>query len=374
MCLCRPSGFGSKLMRGLGMAVRVIPLMTCCTVAWAQTESTLPRTLLKDESEADQQFFEAKQKAGEQKWVEALRLFERAWNLKPSYDIAGNLGQVALKLGLYTKAATYLDQCLHLFPATGSTAQRSQVESLFREASAHVAAAHFMLISNSGDLVLDRVVELGSARDPLGTVYVNPGTHIVQIRQDGKVVVEQSFLAVANASQQVHVGIAENPTPASPPQPGADSAAATSVGSRPSGSSSDGEARSAVPIILGASFSAASFIAAAALLNSAKNSMDQSDALKHQISPNNQSSTCRDNTSADCKQLIDALERADRRYNWSHVTLGVGAVSLVATLVYGFWPVKRSHSLMKSSAGDQRLPIEIQATPGSGMFTLRATF
>src|SRR5512142_1401088 len=117
--------------------------------AFAQTP-VVPRSLSGQESMADQDFFEGKAKAREQKWDEALLLFERSWQLKPSYDSAGNLGQVALRLGLYTKAATYLDRCLHLFPASGSKNQRAQIEALFREAAAHVATVHFSVGSPSG--------------------------------------------------------------------------------------------------------------------------------------------------------------------------------------------------------------------------------
>jgi hypothetical protein len=349
------------------MTLRVIPLVTWCTIAWAQTESTLPRPLLKEESEADHDFFEAKQKATDEKWVEALRLFERAWNLKPSYDIAGNLGQVALKLGLYTKAATYLDRCLHLFPATGSGAQRSQVESLFREASIHVAAVHVTPASSSGELVLDRVVELGSARDPVGTVYMNPGTHIVQIRENGKVVVEQSFLAVANASQQVHVGPVGDSTNASRPQTGA-SSGVESIASQPSDSGRASESRSLIPIVVGASISAASFIAAGALLSSAHNAVEDANHLRNQVT------VCTGNANPDqCKQLLDTLRRADSRTNWGYAMLGVGGVSLAATLVYGLWPLSHGHS-GKAGALHKHAPVDIQASPANVLVTLSAKF
>ena len=361
---------GSRPIAGLRMTLRVIVLMTCCTIAWAQNELTLPRPLLKEESEADHQFFEAKQKAAEQKWSEALRLFERAWNLKPSYDIAGNLGQVALKLGLYTKAATYLDRCLHLFPATGSSAQRSQVESLFRDASMHVAAVHFRLASGSGELVLDRVVELGSARDPVGTVYVNPGTHIVQVRQGGQVIVEQSFLAVANASQQVHVGTLDESTHSLTPQASRASAGVDSVATGTSESRRASQSRSAVPIVIGAGVSVASFIAAGALLSSAHHSVDHSNDLMSQIPNKN----CTGNANPDlCQQLLDAQKRADSRFNWGYAMLGVGGVSLAATIVYGLWPASRSR---RDSGGtlDRQVPVDIQVASGRGIVTLKANF
>ncbi len=242
--------------------------------ASAQPAPNNLRPSVDTEAKADQLFFEAKQQAAEQKWQEAMRLLESAWQLKPSYDIAGNLGQVALTLGLYTKAATYLDRCLRMFPATGSVAQRTQVEALFREASAHVATVHIKPVATSGTLVLDRVVELGKARDPQGVVYMMPGTHIVQVRQGQTVVCEQSFLAVANASQDVHVGVADSmPSAASTIQSPLVSTGAPGENRLAAAGSAT---RSAVPIALGLGVSAASFFAASVLLHAAGKSVQQS--------------------------------------------------------------------------------------------------
>ena len=71
--------------------------------AWAQPKAVVAPISSNDESLADRYFFEAKARAAEQNWEEAYQLLEKAWELKPSHDIAGNLGQVALKLGRYKK-------------------------------------------------------------------------------------------------------------------------------------------------------------------------------------------------------------------------------------------------------------------------------
>ena len=365
---------GSRLVVGLRTTVRVIPLMACCRFAWGQAESTLPRPLLKQESEADRAFFEAKQKAAEQKWAESLRLFERAYNLKPSYDIAGNLGQVALKLELYAKAATYLDRCLHWFPATGSTTQRSQVEGLFREASIHVAAVRFRSSSSSGELVLDRMIELGSVRGPVATVYVNPGTHVIQVRQGGRVVVERSFLAVANVSQQVNVGIGDSATDASHFQTGTGSAGANSVGVRVPDSGEASGTRGVLPIVAGAGISLASFVAAGALLHSA--STKKRDAYDYQSkipkSTDPAHGPCLEQANAkQCGELRDAWVRVDKRYNWGYAMLGVGGVSLAATLAYGWWALNHSQP-GNVAALDRQMPFEIRVTPRELM--LRAAF
>lgn len=322
------------------------------------------------ESEADTVFFEGKEKAREHKWEEALLLFEHSWQLKPSYDCAGNLGQVALKLGLYAKAATYLDRCLHMFPATGSRTQRTQIESLFREASTYVATVRFTVVGETGELVLDRSMELGAARNSLGAVYVNPGTHILQLLHGKEVIAEQSFLAVANAALQVQIGVSRETEPK--PAANTEFARASSTSTQVPASSARGEheTRSIVPIYVGAGISVASFIAAGALLSSAKSHMN--DAYVLQVQSGGGSNACSNSNAAPCGQLRETLLQADRRYNWSYAMFGVGGTSLVATVTYALWPMFGGNAA--SGGLDRRARVELYTTPGAVTCTLNGLF
>jgi len=350
------------------MKIRIIlfiaRLMTCTSIAQAQINPSAPREMNQQESEADVLFFEGKAKAREQKWDEAQLLFERSWHLKPSYDCAGNLGQVALKLGLYTKAATYLDRCLHMFPATGSRTQRVQIEALFREASTHVATVHFTVAGDSGEIVLDRSIELGMSRGSLGAVYVNPGTHILQLLHGKQVIAEQSFLAVANASFQVQIGapqeIEHSTAPASDTEHARTGATARPVAAPLAGS--ERETRSMVPVYVGAGISVASFIAAGALLSSAKSHMNDAYALPLQ------SGSCLNGANAVlCSQLHEDLAQADRRYNWGYAMFGLGSASLVATVTYALWPLFGG-SVASGRVLDRRARIELNASPATATF------
>jgi tetratricopeptide (TPR) repeat protein len=366
----------------LRLILFIVPLLTCTRIAQGQINSSSPREMNRQESEADALFFEGKEKAREQKWDEALLLFERSWQLKPSYDCAGNLGQVALKLGLYTKAATYLDRCLHMFPATGSKTQRDQIESLFREASTHVATVHFSVAGSSGELVLDRSIELGTARGPLGAaVYVNPGTHILQLLHAKQVTAEQSFLAVANASFQVQIGAQQETertasapvAAASDPEPAGPSATASPVAAP--FSASERGTRSLVPVYVGATISVASFIAAGALLSSAKSHMNDAYALQRQSGSalNTCSNGANAANAASCGQLHNALAQADRRYNGSYALFGLGGVSLAATVAYALWPVSGADAASNQSLV-RHSRVELHASPGIATFTYDAQF
>jgi len=344
-------------------------------VGLAQSNSD-SKPLSEQESEADQKFFEGKAKARDQKWVEALLLFERSWQLKPSYDSAGNLGQVALKLGLYTKAATYLDRCLSMFPASGSKAQRLRIEGLFREALTQVATIHFAVATDVGELVLDRVTELGPANRPPGAVYVNPGTHIIQLRQGRRVIAEQSFLAVASASQRVQITLASEPEPTlgRSTQPPSNSRSGESEPSSPSGAGQQ-RGRSLVPIIVGATLGAGSLLAASILLDSANDEMGHAEAIRSQLQAGDRTDrACLDAANSEaCRRLHETLVGADRRYNWSYVLFGVGGASALATLTYAVLPLLRSRATAAHSIGAPA-SLDVRAAQGAVNLTYQGQF
>ena len=319
-----------------------------------------------NESSADRYFFEAKAKAAEKKWVEALALFERAWELKPSHDIAGNLGQVALKLGRYKKAATFLERCLRLFPPTGNAEQRIQIQALFESARLHVAVARLHADAQPGELVLDRVVVLGPVGAQAEPVFVDPGTHVVQIRRDGKIVGERSFVAVANATHDVNIGLGPSSTQVAERNPNALPAVGhPAAAERPPDDEKSG--RSVVPIVIGASVSVAGFVSSALLLSAAHSEASKANGLMRQI-PKGCPSTVND---AECTALHEANARADTRYNWGYAMLGVGAAALLTTAGYVLWPRATSD---RSSARQSRGSFGFEYVPGRGSLTWLTRF
>jgi len=327
---------------------------------------------------ADRYFFEAKAKAAQKQWTEALVLLEKAWELKPSHDIAGNLGQVALKLGRYKKACVFLDRCLRLFPPTGNAEQRVQIQTLFESARAHVAEVKILVEPQPGELVIDRATVVGPAATPSEPVFVDPGTHVLQIRRDGHVVAETSFLAVANASHDIMVSMGK-----SSPQGPAASANASGAVNVPATStedtgSSDGflHGRSGWPVVVGTTVFVAGFVSAGLLLHAASDEVDSANQLKGEIRSTNSGNTdgrCPQVAPAACAELVAANQRADTRYNWGYAMLGLGGASLVATATYIFWP--SSHSNGRRGSNNSRVPsVGFDVQQQSGRVSLSVQF
>jgi len=305
---------------------------------------------------ADRYFFEAKARADQKQWVEALGLLERAWEIKPSHDIAGNLGQVALKLGRYKKATTFLERCLRLFPPTGSAEQRSRIQTLFETARAHVAEVRIVVVPQPGELVIDRVTLLGAVAVPAEPLFVDPGTHIIQIRLNGQVIAESSFLALANASHDVNIPSSDGrttgsdvrvPNRTSNTENTADSSA-RAVADAPSDSHVGWlGGRNSWPVLVGTTVSVAGFVSAGLLIDAANGRVGTANRLSGSIRP----SSCGAGTQhpSECQALRDANASADARYNWGYAMLGVGSASLLATLGYVLWPSSSSKSAEASS-------------------------
>jgi len=279
-----------------------------------------------DESLADRYFFEAKARAAEQNWGEAYQLLEKAWELKPSHDIAGNLGQVALKLGRYKKAATFLDRCLRLFPPTGKAEQRTQIQALFESARSHVAAIRLHIVPQPGEMILDRVEVLGAASEQLEPIFVDPGTHVAQIRRDGQIVADQTFLAVSNAVQDVTLAQVD----------ASNASIRSSAPVLESGAQSSAQAqRSKLPVLIGATFAVGGFVSAAVLIHTANNRVATANSMSDS---HTNKAFCLNQNSEECQNLRDANRSADMQYNWGHAMLGVGAAALLATGAYVLWP------------------------------------
>jgi hypothetical protein len=230
--------------------------------------------------------------------------------------------------------------------------------------------------SGHGALVLDRTIELGPADAPLGAVFVNPGTHVVQLRNGEQPIAEQSFLAVAGASQQVQIGEPiEDRTRNLRASAGAnkDENHASDLPKPFDGGASQPHARSVVPLFVGAGVSLGSFIVAGVLLNSANNHLNDAHALQSTLNTAGADGAClRSENAVACQQLHSALQSSDRRFNWSYAMFGLGGASLLATVTYALWPIFGGDS--SKHVSNELQSIGIHASADTASVTWRGQF
>jgi tetratricopeptide (TPR) repeat protein len=144
---------------------------------------------------------------------EAYETYKAAWNLRKAYEIAGNLGNVALELGRPREAAEYFAYSRSLFPEQGSPEKLAVIEAGLAEARSQVATVR-VEVRRSGNAddggIADAEVlgdERGVRRAPLGReLFLDPGQYTLRARllgyADGERVIQAKKGATSKATAE----------------------------------------------------------------------------------------------------------------------------------------------------------------------------
>lgn len=119
---------------------------------------------------------------------QAWDLLTRAWhrNGKQSFDIAGNMGLVALKQGRMTLAAEYLSTALQKFPISHDPNARRSLQEKLAQARQHVAVVLVRVDPPAAEVVVN------GQRYPMdrierGELFLPPGKVVIEAQADGYV-------------------------------------------------------------------------------------------------------------------------------------------------------------------------------------------
>ena len=141
----------------------------------------------------------------------AYEAYKAAWALQKSYDIAGNLGNVELKLGKNRDAAEHLSFALDNFPPTGEPDQQKAVAKKLAEALQEVGRVRVRVLA--GDASVEgasiRVNGAPVGTTPAGsTLFVNPGQTVVEASlagyEDARAQIQVSKGSEQQVSLQLH--------------------------------------------------------------------------------------------------------------------------------------------------------------------------
>jgi hypothetical protein len=131
---------------------------------------------------------------------EAYQAYRGAWELKQSYDIAANLANTELLLGMKREAAEHFAACLWTFAATGSKAQQEVVKKQFEEARKDIGALAVKVSVDGAEVFVDGK---SMGRAPLKIeVFVEPGARTVEAKLSGYEPTKQVVQAVKGAATQ----------------------------------------------------------------------------------------------------------------------------------------------------------------------------
>lgn len=154
-----------------------------------------------ENARADEYFRQGKAFVKEDRWEDARRAYLAGYEIKRGYDIAGNLGNVELELGLARDAAEHLAYCIKSFPATGTASQLAYVKGRFEEARQKVNALSIQVNVDGAEVFVDG---RSIGRSPFADdVYVEPGARTLEVKLTGFTHAKRSIQAVKGSWQSV---------------------------------------------------------------------------------------------------------------------------------------------------------------------------
>jgi len=274
------------------------------------------------------------------KWDEAYQAFWRAFDLKKTYDIAGNLGDVELIVGKPRDAAEHLEFSLREWPAGQQAARKRTMERL-EAAKQEVGTLHVEVDTDGCEISVNGTsVGTSPIKQPL---FVVPGAVTVEAKHGDKHVQrtiafdkgqERTLtleLTSAEGSSTVSDPVTPPKTDPGPPVPlGPDDGTKDATPGSGSNLKTIGLITSGAVALVGAGVGVGFLMAA----NSAS---DDVDALKADSTKQVGTNGCNNQPSATvCVDLADANKRAKRNTTIStigFVGAGVGVAGLVTFLL-----------------------------------------
>jgi hypothetical protein len=139
------------------------------------------------------------------KLAEAEAVYLEAWKLKKSFDVAGNLGGLEADLKKWRQAAEFLSFAIREFPAGGKPGLRDALLKRLGEVRAQVGALRITVNRPGAEVFVDGT-SIGLA--PLSDdVYVQPGSHLVEVRMEGATPAQAQVSCAAGQAQAVPISV-----------------------------------------------------------------------------------------------------------------------------------------------------------------------
>jgi tetratricopeptide (TPR) repeat protein len=309
------------------------------------------------EKSTDQQVIELFDKGAahfqKAQWDQAEVAFQSAWDLKKSYDIAGNLGEVELKLGQTTEAATHLSYSLRHFPATGKEANRQRLQQLFEQARKEIATFQIRVnVDGAQVFVGGRLVGTSPLPEP---IFTESGRVTIEARLAGHETAVKTIESAKGWSDEVDLVLTPKPEKVEPPPDVA----------RPPKSAGFFDGKS-VPLILTGAGLTTGLLITGVILTAGANGKS-SEAAKQLADLERSGKPCSDPTAAPlCREQRDTLRSQSALANGALAVFVVGGAAAAATTAYIFWPASP-----KAEASIRPL---VAASPAGGGLWVAGTF
>ncbi len=298
-----------------------------------------PAPSLALQSEADRLFEEAISARKADKLADAEALFQKAWALKKTWDIAANLGLVELKLGKLAEGAERVAYAIANLPPTESDSTRESLAKALAAARSSVGEVDVRCDTSGAEVWVGGQLR---GTTPLAVpLFVMPGQVTIDVRKDGYTT-ERKTIEVSKASTHA-LRFALVKQTVAPPEMGP---------------------RRAV-WVTGAAVAGAGVIAGAVLLGVSAGTKAEAENLRDETVAEHGSTACANDGLPVCKQQRDTLNRASTMF-------GAGAWSLIGAGLIAAGTL--SYVLITRSKGAPTVQAGAIITPAAGGASVRVSF
>ena len=320
---------------------------------------------------ADALFLQGKAAAQAKNWNEAHRLLSLAWQLKQSYDIASNLGQVAYLLGKHAEAAQHVAFALRHYPPTADADQKAKAQSLLELVRQEVASLHVSVSHPDAEVFVDGQPQ-GRASELPPELFVEPGPRRVVARLADESV-QRDLQTKTGGDYRVQLDLSPQnpgeppPAAASVPPPAAAQPGPATADTPPPGSSrSTGLEPKTMALIAGGGLTLASVVGLTVSSIQHARAADRVDAYGNKVGGGDPSACLQG--SGDCEKLKQAADDWEQSGQLQNIFLAASLGFAGATVVtYLVWP-----DSSEQSAGSARLQPLI--TPQTRALVLSGSF
>lgn len=331
-----------KLIRFQKTVCRTIVVLALCVVSRpASTQTVLTGEAASQK--ADEYFQQGKSLYKLNKLKDARDAYLSAWNLKRSYDIAANLANAELQIGMKRDAAEHFAFCIRSFPPTGSKAQLDAVKARFEEARSEIGVLLVKTSTDGADLFLDG--------KPLGRmpsseeIFVEPGARTLEAKLVGYATATQVVQVRKGQAQTVTLtlvpAVPTAPTSSVEPRRSASGSGAPPP-PPPIGGTATPPTKSGGPsralLVAGGALAAGGMAAGIGFTVAANNKSAEADEIGARLGGR---TTCTPTSatagSSDCKAVKSALTNQSTLSNAALAGFAVGGAFALATAGLGVW-------------------------------------
>ena len=290
--------------------------------------------------------------------------YKASFDLKQSYDIAANLGNLELDQGMPREAAEHLDYALRTVAVNVPEDRVKAIRGLLEQARRLVGAATVKVNIDGAEVLVDG---RSIGRSPLpGEIFVDPGERTIEARLTPYTSAQKTIDIARAASVLVELTLV---------LPAASASVAPSASAPPVTTSGPVKPKSMIPVGVGVATAAAGLglgLVGLVLSGSKASRVDLLQSTLTQADVQHNQSVCTSgNPPAECADLDSALVAKGSFRNLAIAGFATAGVAALATVTWVLLPGPKAPADKKKSS---RVRASFGATPSGGSVTLRGEF